>query len=208
MNTSKSTTFAPLRLCDVADAAQLHERAFPNFFLSILGRKFLVELYRGAATDASGISVVARGSNGGLRGVAIGTTSPNGFYRRLILRRWPWLLAAFIQTAIAHPTRVPRLVRTMRRPGQVPLPISGCLLSSICVDPNMRHSGEGRRLLAAWTEAAIDSGTDAAFLTTDATDNDRVNTFYVLAGWHLGGQFTTRSRRSINCYTRQLGAPR
>lgn len=197
---SSCTVVAAMRSDEVNAAASLHQGAFPRFFLSNLGCPFLVEFYRGFLSDRAGVSVVARTPNGRVVGVAVGTVAPDAFFRRLLARRWPWFAVAGLRGAAAHPSRIPRLVRAVRYRGRVPFPVSGALLSSICVDPVERHSGLGRRLLTEWSRGAAALGAWAAYLTTDANDNDAVNEFYRQVGWSLAGRYLTPEGRAMNCY--------
>lgn len=57
-----------LRLADERDidaVASVHLAAFPGFFLTSLGRKFLSEMYRGFLKHPSGIFFVAEEGGGG-----------------------------------------------------------------------------------------------------------------------------------------------
>lgn len=185
---------------DVPAAAALHARAFPRFFLSGLGEAFLREFYLGFVHDPAGVTVVARDHDGRLVGVVVGTVAPDGFFRRLLRRRGPRLALAAVRPTLRNPRIALRLLRGLTYRGGVPVAARGALLSSICVDPAAAHAGHGRRLLERWWQAARQRGATAAYLTTDADDNDRVNLFYRRAGWHLVGDYVTREGRRMNCY--------
>lgn len=208
MCTSATWTFARLGAADVDAVARLHLTAFPGFFLSSLGPRFLTEFYRSFVTDRDGISVVARAGDGRLLGVAVGTTTPAGFFRRLLIRRGPWFAAAALRSALSEPSCIARLLRAVRYRGGVPTPVSGALLNSICVDPDERRLGVGAALLTAWSERARDMGAHSAFLTTDAAGNDAVNAFYRRARWSMAGSYPTPEGRQMNCYTIELAGER
>ena len=82
--------------------------------------------------------------------------------------------------------------------------VEGALLSSVCVDPGLQGQGVGRDLLAAWEGRAAQQGASAAYLTTDADDNDAVNAFYRARGWHLADTFATAQGRRMNRYEKRL----
>ncbi|WP_446213718.1 GNAT family N-acetyltransferase [Micromonospora sp. IBSANI012] len=189
-----------LTAADVPAAAALHARAFPRFFLSRLGEPFLREFYAGFVDDPDAVTVVSRAADGTLVGVVVGTTTPDGFFRRLLRRRGPRLARAAIRPALRDPRAALRLLRGVAYRGEVPLAARGALLSSICVDPAVAQAGHGRRLIDQWWRAVRQRGVDAAYLTTDADDNDRVNRFYRRAGWTLLGAYTTPEGRRMNCY--------
>lgn len=195
-------TYHPLRRDDVRDAARLHRVAFPGFFLSQLGEGFLREFY-GAFLDSGAVTVVARGDDGALLGVVVGHVAPDGFFRRLLVRRWYAFALHSLRLVIRHPRVVPRLFRAVTYRGHVPQQPTGALLSSICTSERARGTGVGRELIDRWTTELVLRGGVAAFLTTDATGNDAVNAFYVRSGWRLTGTFTTPEGRSMNTYTWQ-----
>ncbi|MGC4153896.1 MAG: GNAT family N-acetyltransferase [Propionicimonas sp.] len=189
---------------DAQALAALHLQAFPTFFLSSLGERFLAEFYRGFVGDPTAVVVVQRGYDGRPVGVVVGTTEPAGFFSRLLRRRlWGFVRAAAI-ASMRNPRVVPRLLRGVTYRGEASAAARGALLSSICVAPELSGGGHGRRLIDAWKLQARALGAASAHLTTDAADNDRVNRFYVADGWLLSGSFTTPEGRKMNLYTVEL----
>lgn len=195
----------PLERRDVRACADLHRRAFPGFFLTALGPSFLREFYAAFVDDADAIALVTVGDGDQIRGVVVGTMRPDGFFGRLVRRRWHAFARASVGMVLRSPLAIPRLVRALRYRGEVPVATSGALLSSISTDPG--EGGGGRLLIEAFVEAVRARGVTAAYLTTDADDNDRVNEFYRRAGWQLAGDFITQEGRRMNCYTWHDGHP-
>ncbi len=200
------TVLGPLRARDVDELAGLHRAAFPDFFLSRLGRPFLVQFYAGFLDDESAVTVVARTQEGTVIGAAVGSTQPAGFFRRLLRRRWRQFGLASARYVLRSPASAPRLLRAVRYRGGGD-ERAGALLSSICVLPGQRQLGVGARLLAEWAGAAERAGADRAFLTTDAQDNDAVNRFYQRHGWTMTATFRTPEGRAMNRYTTELSPP-
>lgn len=194
----------PLRLADVGDVASLHQRAFPSFFLTRLGEPFLVQFYRGFIGDPTAVTAVAQDDAGRLVGAVVGTLEPSGFFRRLLLRRWPAFVLASVRAVVQSPAAAPRLLRAVTYRGGVESGTGGALLSSICVDPALRGHGIGRRLITAWTEAASVGGASRAFLTTDAEDNATTLRFYESCGWTRDATFRTPEGRSMHRYQAAL----
>src|SRR5579864_9367245 len=65
---------------DVANMVAIHERAFPGFFLTFLGHRFLRRLYAGFVCAAHGQAIVAE--NGVcMVGYIVGTGSPEKYFR-------------------------------------------------------------------------------------------------------------------------------
>jgi ribosomal protein S18 acetylase RimI-like enzyme len=193
-----TTTVRDLAPEDVDDAALLHQRAFPNFFLSSLGEPFLVQFYRGFLADASAVALVARDQYDQLRGLAVGTVQPAGFFRRLLARRWPGFALASVRAVVRQPSAGPRLLAAVHYRGGASG--DGALLSSICVDPECQGSGLGGRLLRGWMAEVRRRGASSAFLTTDAEHNDAVNAFYQSHGWVLDQRIRTPAGRIMHRY--------
>lgn len=199
--TSAGMTVRPLELADVRSAARLHAEAFPGFFLSALGPAFLREFYRGFVTDAAAVTVVALDGVGNIVGVVVGSTQPGGFFKRLVRKQFLGFIVASVLAVVRHPRSLPRLLKAVLYRGDVPVDVSGALLSSICVSPNAQNAGVGSVLIHAWTDALRERGLTRAYLTTDRVDNDAANQFYVRAGWVCQAEYTTREGREMNCYT-------
>ena len=197
-------TIAPLEAGDVEAIAALHKRAFPTFFLSSLGERFLVQFYRGFLSDPTAVTVVARSVDGVPVGAVVGTTEPSGFFLRLLRRRWLGFALASAAAVLRRPAAAPRLLNAVRYRGEAGSRVEGALLSSVCVDPGLQGQGVGRDLLAAWEGRAAQQGASAAYLTTDADDNDAVNAFYRARGWHLADTFATAQGRRMNRYEKRL----
>jgi len=193
---------------DAEPLARLHQRAFPGFFLSRLGVRFLVQFYRGFVDDPTAVVAVLRDDAGSPKGVVVGTTRPERFFSRLLLRRLPGFMLASTQAALRDPRAVPRLASAIFYRGDAPEGSGGALLSSICLDTDQQGRGLGRELLDAWAVRAREMGAETAYLTTDAVDNEGVNRLYRKSGWHLVDQFSTPQGRLMNRYRRELGSDR
>ena len=188
---------------DVAEAARLHRVAFPDFFLSALGDRFLREFYRGFVDDPTAVTAVVRTAGGRLAGVAVGTTRPDGFFKRLLRRQFRGFVVASVLATLRRPTAAVRLLRGLVYRGEPSG--TGALLSSICVSPAVRGRGVGARTLAEWTDEARRLGAPTAHLSTDADGNEAVNRFYAAHGWRLAHGYTTREGRRMHLYERDVG---
>src|SRR5512141_836896 len=78
----------PLEAKHLDNVVRLHQEAFPNSFLTLLGPGFLHELYAGFMMDPLVIAVVARLEDGTVLGSVVGPLNPNGFFSKLLRRRW------------------------------------------------------------------------------------------------------------------------
>jgi GNAT superfamily N-acetyltransferase len=179
--------------------------AFPDFFLSRLGQRFLREFYAGFVADPDAVTAVALDRDDVVRGVVVGSLRPTGFFARLLKRRWWAFVLASLALILRHPTHLPRLLAAVRYRGDVPLDVDGALLSSICVAPDSQGTGLGRRLLRAF-EHSVDKHGLAAYLVTDRDGNEAANSFYRSNGWRLAGTYDTPQGRAMNCYVRDAAA--
>lgn len=172
--------------------------------MSTLGEPFLRQFYSGFLNDPTGIAVIARAESGHPVGVVVGTVDPEGFFSRLLRRRLVGFAGASVLATLRNPAAAPRLLRATSYRGAAHSECRGALLSSICVDPSIRHCGAGVALIAEWEHRAAILGADKAYLTTDAVDNDRVNGFYTQSGWSLAGTTQTPEGRILNSYCKAL----
>lgn len=189
----------PMSREDVDRCVELHVQSFPGFFLSQLGPRFLREFYRGFLGDPDGIAVVAVGSSGEVFGCVVGTFEPHGYFSRLVRRQLRGFVAASVLAVVANPRTAGRLLRAVRYRGQVPIEVSGALLSSIAIDPQHQGSGIGTRLIEHFAARARERKM-AAYLLTDRDENAAANAFYVRNGWTLAGSYQTSEGRGMNCY--------
>jgi GNAT superfamily N-acetyltransferase len=182
-------------------------RAFPEFFLSLLGPRFLEEFYRAVISDPNGIALVAVAEDTrGVLGLVVGVLEPSRFYRTLALRRgWAFGLAA-LPALCRRPSILGRLARGLVYRGDAPRGSSRALLSSIAVDPQAQGLGIGGGLLRRWADEARGRGAAGGYLTTDADDNAIVNGFYAGAGWRVDETIVTPEGRRLNRYVRDWGA--
>lgn len=185
----------------VEEIASLHLNAFPGFFLSTLGKPFLVQFYKGFINDPTAVVCVDI-EDERIAGVAVGTTEPNGFFSRLLKRQFLGFATAAARAVLRDPSALPRLFRGIMYRGAAPgSPPNSALLSSICVHPEAAGRGTGSKLLSEWTGQLAERGCSSAYLTTDAEDNESVNAFYERQGWFLESTFRTREGRPMNVWT-------
>ena len=96
-----------LRPEHIEQCVRLHRQAFPDFFLSQLGTRFLAEFYRAFRSAPDAARGVAVDGEGRVPGVVVGTTRPGGFFSRLLKQRWLALAWAYFEhpCSAGHPAR-------------------------------------------------------------------------------------------------------
>lgn len=191
----------PMGYRHIAEAGRIHQAAFPGFFLSFLGPRFLRELYRAFILEESGIALAAEDlSTGRILGIAAGTLEPAGFFKRLLAQRW-WAFGFWSLPALARrPKALARVLRAVSYRGDSPDDKKRALLSSIAVAPGRQGTGLGAALLEEWVDSARKRGAPGCYLTTDAVDNDAVNGFYIRNGWRFASEYVTPESRRMNLY--------
>ena len=207
---------------DLDGVVAIHRAAFPNFFLSFLGPRFLRVFYGFIIREGIGIVALADGK---LAGSVAGVSEPRLFYRRLMRRRFVRLVLAITPAVLRHPSTLARVARRARqrtsadvgdrRPGtddrrsghienHEP---AGAELMSLAVEPGQEHRGIGRALVAAFAMRVAGSGETSLWLTTDAADNDRVIRFYETQGFLRSREFVTVEGRAMVELTRDVESP-
>lgn len=187
-------------LWDVDEVTKVHMAAFPKMFLTKLGPRFLHELYTSFLMDPVGIAFVARDEDNTVVGVVVGPLEPRGFFKRLVLRRWWKFSLASTRAVFSFPNIIPRLARALVYRGVSPEGPPRALLSSIAVSPSAQGKGVGRMLAKCWMREAKSRGAHGCYLTTDAVNNDEVNSFYLSLGWRVESIITTPEGRKLNRY--------
>lgn len=192
----------PLIDSDLKAVVTIHLFSFPGFFLSFLGSRFLELFYRSFLEDSAGIGFVATDENGSIIGSIVGPLVPDGYFKRLLKRRWWKFCLASGSALCRRPWIATRLMRALWYRGDAPEhdQVPRALLSSVAVAPGAQGRGIGQRLVNAWLSEVQRRGGKGAFLTTDAEGNDAVNAFYRRLGWKLDSSFTTAQGRHMNRY--------
>lgn len=192
-----------MSLHDVPAVVDLHLRAFPGFFLSFLGPRFLTALYR-ATIDLGEIALVAV-VGGKVTGLAMGSSQPGSFFRRLRRVRLLEFAAASLPAIIRRPGIVLRLLRALRRPSEAAKAPGTATLLSLAVDPAAQTRGIGRMLVRAFVGECELRAACRVDLTTDKFENQQANVFYVRMGFRVAREITTPEGRVL--YEYELDIP-
>jgi ribosomal protein S18 acetylase RimI-like enzyme len=182
---------------------EVHIKAFPTFFLTFLGPRFLKEFYKSFVYDNAGVGFVAEDS-GNIVGAIVGPLVPDGYFKRLLKKRWYAFCLASASAVLKRPGIIKRLFRAVFYRGEAPSGPKRALLSSIAVSPDVQGRGVGQVLVKKWVEEIKRRGGTGCFLTTDAINNDKINNFYQKLGWKVESSYTTPEGRLMNRYILDL----
>ena len=173
---------------DLAAVVAIHLAAFPNFFLTFLGARFLRELYDAVMRD--GIALVAMDGDR-VAGFAAGVVGSKSFYRRLFRRRFVPVGLAIAPAILRRPSTLLRVLRRVsQRTTSEGAATRGAELMSLAVNPQEQRHGVGRVLVEAFAERA------------GAVDNERVKKFYESLGFTRRRSFTNAEGRALEEYAR------
>lgn len=193
--------FRELKVTDINSVARLHEKAFKSFLLTNLGFRFLREFYYSIFQSQNSINLgLFVGNN--LVGFAIGVQKNRGFYTKILKNNFFKLVFSAFLKLLINPLYIYKLFISFKSSSESNgIENDDAVLLSICVDPTSSSRGYGTLLLSKFEEVAF-RFSDTISLTTDATDNDSVNTFYLSNGFKLKKSFF-QGKRKMNCYTKQ-----
>lgn len=191
-------TVREMTLGDAPRVADVHLAAFPGFFLSFLGRRFL-RLFYSQAVALGEITLVAE-AGGQVVGLVMGSSRPGRFFKALLQRRLFAFALAALPAVARQPSTALRVLRALRKPRSAEKPEGTSTLMSIAVDPATQSVGAGKALVRAFVEEARRRGSSKVDLTTDNADNDRVNRFYSSLGFRVAREIVTPENRVLNEY--------
>jgi colanic acid biosynthesis glycosyl transferase WcaI len=200
---ARRTSVSAMSEDDLQGVVAVHLRSFAHFFLSELGSVFLLCLYDEIMRDPSGVALVFR-TDDRVDGFVAGTTQPQRFYRRLLLRRWYRFAFAALLPALRNPRIISRLLNAFRKPREEADYADCGLLMSLAVDPTCQGGDVGRTLVISFLDECRARGLKLVHLTTDHVNNDRVNAFYQRLGFRLHRTFSTPQGRLMNDYRASL----
>jgi len=193
----------------IREVVDIHMRAFPDFFLTFLGKGFLKEFYGFFLCDPMGIAFVAEDSDSKqILGVVVGPLVPDGYFKRLLKKRWWAFCLASITAILKKPPVIKRLFRALFYRGESPQDKDRALFSSIAISPGTQRKGVGKALVKKWLDAVSERGGKGAFLTTDAENNNVVNSFYHNLGWKVESTYETPEGRKMNRYVYDFETPK
>ncbi|PZO22349.1 GNAT family N-acetyltransferase [Limnobacter sp.] len=210
MKKLESIQIRPAQTSDIAQVVQVHIQAFPGFFLTLMGTRFLRLLYSGFLNHPTGISLVAcpQAKPSEVIGFVVGTTQPQGFFSQLLRQHW----LAFAMASLWPLLKKPGLVfvklwsALFYRGESLPDQPNAALLSSLGVKPTAQGQQIGQQLVSAFLAHAQTAGATAVYLTTDQSDNTKANHFYTKLGFKLAGTCKRPHGRILNRYLIKLNA--
>lgn len=179
---------------------RLHMKAFPDFFLTKLGKGFLTTLYQGYLEDKNSGIIVAEDEKGRLLGFIAYSRDYSSFYKGLIKHHLFEFGISAAGAAMRHPSFTKRLLGAFKKSDDVVKKDAYVELASIAVNPKAGGRGVGTKLIDYLKEITDFNKYAFISLETDAIGNDSVNEFYKKNGFVLDRSYTTAEGRKMNEY--------
>lgn len=191
---------------DLSSVVDVHMRAFPHFFLTLLGPSFLKVFYKFFITHNCGWLVVWE-NKGTIAGFAAFTDDPDVFFAELKKQKGFLLFLKMLPILFKKPKIVLRkLFRGLFYRGDKVEDIkNGGLLSSIGVSPDQAGKNIGSLLLQDIEVRLLNSQCQSIYLTTDAYDNEITIHFYEKNGYRVHSRFRQSRNRTMLRLFKSLG---
>lgn len=185
------------RETDIDIIVDIHFAAFPHFFLSQLGSKFLALYYNSVRKHKEGILLVCE-KDGEIIGLCAGTLLSSGFNTKLIKSNLFRYGVESLKLLFTNPKSLIHLIKNMKKENSS-IGDDGTYaeLLSIAVNPNVQRSGAGKAMLLTLDEEVKKSGGKRLSLTTDYVDNERAIGFYKSLGFVPWYDFVTYPNRRM-----------
>ncbi len=182
---------------DVKAVAQLHIKAFEDFFLSGLGGSFLAVYYKAVLKSCDGLLFVVE-NKGKVIGFCAAAKRSKGYNKRLVKDNLFLFGIQGIKLSVTKPKAVVRLLKNFEKHDLTQKDEGDYAeLYSIAVDPEVQGSGVGKRLLQLLESELKESGIKELSLTTDCCNNDNVIAFYKSVGYNVMYEFMTYPHRKM-----------
>lgn len=180
---------------DLEYIVEIHMRAFPNFFMTKMGKSFIKEYYQTVLEYTQNISLVAT-ENGQVIGFVVGFADPSSFYQ-FYRQKYKKLFFLSLLAIIKNPKLIYRVLLNFKKVNRVIADKDDVEMSSLGV--NLTNRGIGNLLVKSFIEVAHKKGHKTIYLTTDKENNDGVNYFYKKQGFFLCKTFVS-GQRKMNFY--------
>lgn len=183
---------------DVKAIVKIHEQAFPDFFLTTLGSRFLSLYYKCMCKCSDAITLCAE-DGGEIKGFATSSYFSHGFNISLIKKNLFKFGLMGIELFFTKPKAILRLVKNLDKKAEgnaVEDNGEYAELYSIAVKPGNQGSGIGKKLLTA-TEEDVAKHNHRISLTTDYYDNEKTIGFYHSLGYKDYYEFVTYPDRRM-----------
>lgn len=182
---------------DAKAIAQIHEKAFKDFFLTKLGINFLNTYYKSCLQDPLTVAICVSDLNGNIMGFASGCLKSKGYHKKIFINNFFSFSFSLLKSLLLDPKILFRLFKNLDKNKMVDDKGEYAELLSIGINPDIKGTGIGKELLLHFENEIKTRGGGEIALTTDSTNNESVINFYHKAGYELFYEFTTYPNRPM-----------
>lgn len=182
---------------DVIDIVDIHLDAFKDFFLSSLGRDFLIFYYSCLIKNKESVVILAK-INSKIIGFSAATIDCKGFNIKLIKQNFMLFFFTSIKLLFFNPKALIRLAKNLtKKSANIEDSEDYAELFSIGVSKPEQGKGIGKVLLQYTEDTLQKLGVKKLSLSTDYYDNDSSLNFYKSMGYSTLYDFTTYPNRKM-----------
>ena len=189
--------FRSLYKNEYRDVADLHIKAFSDFFLTSLGAGFLRVYYKASLKSNESLAICAIDENGDMQGFCIGCILSKGYHMRLIMKNIFMFSYVAIRIIFSNPGSLVRLFKNLNKHSDPADKGDYSELLSIAVSPSYEGSGIGKNLIKNFEEEAKTRNCKRIALTTDYFNNEKVLSFYKKLGYEVFYEFISYPNRKM-----------
>jgi ribosomal protein S18 acetylase RimI-like enzyme len=192
-------------LSDLKQVVVVHQEAFPNFFLTKMGKHFLYAYYKTVLSYPESIFIVAVDeAEKKILGFVSGFINNIQYYRYMEQCKRTLLFPTLLGF-LHNPSMIGQIIMNRKRISGISQQTAESSsqtseLSSIGVLNDTKNTGLGKTLTTEFIKISKEKNADHIILTTDARNNDHVNQFYLRQGFELVHTFIQPPNREMNKY--------
>ena len=186
----------------VSTIARLHQKAFPDFFLTRLGLTFLKTLYKGYLDDKDSGVIIAE-ETGTIKGFIAYSNDYPRFFKGLIKHKIIKFAWCSFLVVMRHPSFAKRLLGAFKKSESVKKTEKYVELASICTDPEAEGKGIGTALIDHLKSIVNFNMYAYINLETDGENNEKANRFYLKNGFQKEREYITAEGRRMIEYRYQ-----
>lgn len=186
-----------IREDEIDIVVHIHEKAFPNFFLTKLGARFLKLYYKSVLNHPDGI-LLGYYEDSKLVGFCAATTCSSGFHIRLIKDNlFPFALEGTL-LIFTNVSALKRLYRNLTKKSSS-IKDDGLYAELLSIGVLDTHQGKGigKKMLCKLERKLLEYGNNKLSLTTDCLHNSSTLKFYTSSGYKIFYKFRAYPDREM-----------
>lgn len=194
----------PVKISEINQVVNVHLNAFEGFFLTSLGKHFLMTYYRAIANHPSGL-IIGCFENNELLGFCAATKLSKGFNFNLVKDNLLIFLWEGCRLIFSRPKALIRLFENFTKTdnnfsdkGEY------CELLSICILKNEQGRGLSKTLLSQLESRLKNDNQKRLSLTTDYYNNEKAINLYKSSGYSVMYEFIAYPNRKMYRFIKDL----